>query len=339
MTTQYRDVGVDLDAADAIKTRIGAAVGTTRTALVRGAFGGFGGMFALPEGYRRPLLVMSTDGVGTKVLVAVAADRHQGIGEDLVNHSVNDILVHGARPIAFQDYLALGRLDAEVVTAVVDGIARGCREHAMSLTGGETAQLPDLYAPGCYDLAGTILGVVDEPDALHGDRVRAGDVVVGYEASGLHTNGYTLARRVVFDTLGLSPTDRFPEHDGTVADVLLAVHRSYYRAARPALGLVHALAHVTGGGIPGNLVRVLPPDCRATIESNAWPEPALFGVLRRAGEIEEQEMRRVFNLGLGFLAVVPAEAAERVRAAATRADVRTWVVGAIAHGDREVLFR
>lgn len=339
MTTQYRDVGVDIDAADAIKTRIGAAVGTTRTALVRGAFGGFGGMFALPEGYRRPLLVMSTDGVGTKVLVAVAADRHQGIGEDLVNHSVNDVLVHGARPIAFQDYLALGTLDGAVVTAIVDGIARGCREHVMSLTGGETAQLPDLYAPGHYDLAGTILGVVDEPDALHGDRVRAGDVVIGYEASGLHTNGYSLARRVVFDTLGLSPMDPFPEHDASVADVLLAVHRTYYRAVRPALGLVHALAHVTGGGIPGNLVRVLPPDCRATIELGAWPEPPLFGVLRRAGGIEEREMRRVFNLGLGFLAVAPAGAAETVRSAATRVEVRTWVVGTIGRGDREVVFR
>lgn len=339
MTTQYRDVGVDLDATDAIKTRIGAAVHTTRTAFARGAFGGFGGMVALPGGYRRPLLVMSTDGVGTKVLVAVAAERHGGIGEDLVNHSVNDILVHGARPVAFQDYLALGRLDGEVVTALVDGIARGCREHAMSLTGGETAQLPDLYAPGHYDLAGTILGVVDEPEVLHGDRVRPGDVVVGYAASGLHTNGYSLARRVVFDTLGLSPDDLFPEHDATVADVLLAVHRSYDRAVRPALGLVHALAHVTGGGIPGNLVRVLPPGCRAAIESSAWPEPPLFRVLRRAGGVGEPEMRRVFNLGLGFLAVAPANAVESIRAAATRANVSTWVVGAIEPGDREVFFR
>jgi len=339
MTTQYRDVGVDLDAAEAVKVRIGAAAQATQTTLARGAFGGFGGMLALPGGYRRPLLVMSTDGVGTKVLVAVAANRHDGIGEDLVNHSVNDILVHGAKPIGFQDYLALGRLDPATVVALVEGMAKGCRAHGMTLTGGETAQLPDLYAPGHYDVAGTIVGVVDEQDALSGDRVRAGDVVIGYEASGLHTNGYSLARRVLFDTLGLSPDDRFPETEASVAEVLLAVHRSYDRAVRPVLGQVHALAHVTGGGIPGNVVRVLPADCRAVVDPSAWPEPAWFGVLRRAGAVAEAEMRRVFNLGIGFVSVVPPNSTDVVRAAASRAGVATWVIGAIEPGAREVRFR
>jgi phosphoribosylformylglycinamidine cyclo-ligase len=217
-------------------------------------------------------------------------------------------------------------------------MARACREHGITLTGGETAQLPDVYAGGHYDVAGTILGIVDEHDVLHGDRVRPGDAIIGYEATGLHTNGYSLARRVVFDTLGLACGDQFPDHEATVADVLLAVHRSYDRAVRPALPHVHALAHVTGGGLPGNLIRVLPEGCRAVLQPDAWPEPRLFEVLRRVGKIDEAEMRRVFNLGLGFLAVVPTRSAEAVCRAARAAGTATWIVGAVEAGPREVAF-
>jgi phosphoribosylformylglycinamidine cyclo-ligase len=234
VTDRYAAAGVNLEAAEAAKRRIAALVRTARTPLALGEIGAFGGMVRVPAGYEHPVLVLSTDGVGTKVLVALRAGIHDTVGEDLVNHCVNDILVHGARPLAFLDYLATGQLDPEIAAAIVTGVTRGCRAHDMTLAGGETAQLPDLYQPGHYDLAGTIVGVVEERAALHGDRVRPGDVLIGYASNGLHTNGYTLARRIVFDTLGLDVHDQFPETDRTVAQVLLAVHTSYAAACRSA---------------------------------------------------------------------------------------------------------
>jgi phosphoribosylformylglycinamidine cyclo-ligase len=295
-------------------------------------------MVRVPPDVERPVLVLSTDGVGTKVLVAARAGVHDTVGEDLVNHCVNDVLVHGARPIAFLDYVAAGRLEPDVAAALVAGVARGCRAHAMTLAGGETAELPDLYQPGHYDLAGAIVGVVDERRALHGDRVAPGDVLVGYASSGLHTNGYTLARRIVFDTMGLDVGDPFPDTANTVGEVLLAVHRSYAAAVAPVLDRVHALAHVTGGGIPGNLVRVLPPTCEAVVDSGGWPWPILFRVLARAGDVGLAEMRRVFNLGVGLIAVVPPDAVDAVRGAAEAAAVPTWVVGEVRSGSRGVRF-
>ncbi|HEU5466743.1 MAG TPA: phosphoribosylformylglycinamidine cyclo-ligase, partial [Gemmatimonadales bacterium] len=247
MTDRYGAAGVRLDVAEDAKRRIGALVATTRTPLALGKIGAFGGMVRVPAGYQKPVLVLSTDGVGTKVLVAAQAGIHHTVGEDLVNHCVNDILVHGATPVAFLDYIAAGVLDAAVAAALVEGIARGCRSHHMTLAGGETAQLPDLYAAGHYDLAGTIVGVVDEDHALHGDHVAPGDVVVGYASNGLHTNGYTLARRIVFGEMGLGIDDPFPETSESVAQVLLAVHRSYAAAVMPVIARIHALAHITGG--------------------------------------------------------------------------------------------
>ncbi|MGH7607761.1 MAG: phosphoribosylformylglycinamidine cyclo-ligase, partial [Gemmatimonadales bacterium] len=291
--------------------------------------GAFGGMVRVPEGYRNPLLVMSTDGVGTKVLVAAAAGRHDTVGEDLVNHAVNDILVHGATPLAFLDYVAAGSLDPEMAAAIVAGVARGCRAHEMTLAGGETAQLPDLYQPGHYDLAGTIVGVVEEDAALHGDRVRHGELLVGYASTGLHTNGYTLARRIVFQSLRLGIDDPFPETDQTVGEVLLAVHRSYAASVRPLLGRVHALAHVTGGGIPGNLVRVLPAGCAAVVDAGSWPWPPLFRVLMRAGAVSRDEMRRVFNLGVGMIAVLARDDVDGAVHAAARVNVPAWIIGEI----------
>ncbi len=330
---RYRAAGVDLDAAERAKRRIASAVASTRTDLARGIVGGFGGMLRLPADVERPTLVMSTDGVGTKVLVAIRAGCHDTVGEDLVNHSVNDILVHGACPLAFLDYIASADASAETIATLVEGVARGCRAHDMSLVGGETAQLPDLYHPGHYDLAGTVVGVVAEDEALHGDRVGLDDVLIGYASSGLHTNGYTLARRIVFDMLGLDVDDMLPGLDKTVGDALLAVHRSYWRAIRPVLGDVHALAHITGGGIPGNLSRSLPKGCRAEIDVTSWPVPPLFRLLQDAGGVDEQEMFQVFNMGIGMIAAVPPDRAEAVRRVADEAGVDTWLVGRVVGGE------
>ena len=335
---RYAAAGVKLDVADEAKRRIAELVRGTRTPLARGHIGGFGGMVRVPDGYTKPVLVMSTDGVGSKVLVASAAGVHDTVGEDLVNHSVNDILVHGAMPLAFLDYIATGTLVPEVAAQIVTGVARGCRAHEMTLAGGETAQLPDLYAPGHYDLAGSIVGVVEEDQAIHGDRVVPGDLLIGYASTGLHTNGYTLARRVVFEWMKLGIDDPFPETGQTVAQVLLAIHRSYAAALRPVLGVVHALAHVTGGGIPGNLVRVLPSGTEAVVDAGSWPWPALFRVLMRAGQVGRDEMRRVFNLGIGMIAVAARDDVEAVVRAADRAQVQTWVIGEIRAGKGAVRF-
>lgn len=329
---RYRAAGVDLDALERAKARIADAVSSTRTELARGLVGAFGGMVRLPPGISHPVLVMSTDGVGTKVLVAIRAGRHDTVGEDLVNHCVNDILVHGARPIAFLDYIASADLPTSTLTALVEGVARGCRAHDMTLVGGETAQLPDLYRPGHYDLAGTIAGVVSEGDALHGDRVRVGDVLVGYASSGLHTNGYTLARRILFDALHLEVHTELPDLGGRVGDVLLAVHRSYWIAIGPVVSRMHALAHVTGGGIPGNLVRVLPKGCRAVVRTGSWPVPAPFAFLQDRGGVNQDEMYRVFNMGIGMIAIVAREDAEEVRRVASQAEVETWMIGEITAG-------
>ena len=333
---RYRAAGVDLGAAEAAKARIAALVRGTRTGASVGHVGAFGGLVRVPADVRAPVLVASTDGVGTKVLVAIRAGRHETVGEDLVNHCVNDILVHGARPLGFLDYFATGRLDAAVAEAVVSGVARGCRAHGMPLVGGETAEMPDVYRAGEYDLAGTILGVVAEAEALHGDAVAPGDVLVGYAANGFHTNGYSLLRRIVFGAMGLGPDDRFPETDASVADVLLAVHRSYQQAVWPVRTAVHALAHITGGGIPGNLVRVLPAAVDAVVRDGSWPEPVACRVVRRAGQVGAAEMRRVFNLGVGLIAVCPPETVAAARAAAAAAEVETWVIGAVVAGSGTV---
>jgi phosphoribosylformylglycinamidine cyclo-ligase len=286
-------------------------------------------MVRIPEGFKQPLLVMSTDGVGTKVLVAAAANMHTTVGEDLVNHSVNDILVHGATPLAFLDYIATGNLVAETAAQIVEGVARGCRAHDMTLAGGETAQLPDLYAPGHYDLAGSIVGVVEEDQAIHGDRVTPGDQLIGYASTGLHTNGYTLARKIVFEWMKLRIDDPFPETGRSVAEVLLAVHRSYAAALTPVLSRVHALAHITGGGIPGNLSRVLPAGTEALVKAGSWPWLALFRVLMRGGQVTRDEMRRVFNLGIGMIAVVARDDVEAAMRAAERAHVEAWLIGEV----------
>lgn len=338
MTRQYAEAGVDLEGAEAAKARIGRAVATTRTPFSVGRVGAFGGMVRIPDGMRRPTLVLSTDGVGTKVLVALEAGRFDTVGEDLVNHGVNDILVHGATPLAFMDYIAGAGLGVEQIAGLVEGIARGCRAHGMALAGGETAQMPGLYRPGTYDLAGTIVGVVEEEAAIHGDAIRPGDVLLGYASSGLHTNGYTLARRIVSERMGLGIADRFGELDRSVAEVLLDVHRSYFRSVTPVLPQLHGMAHITGGGIPGNLVRILPPGCEAVVDPASWDPPPLFTTLQRAGGISTGEMRDVFNLGVGLIAVLPPQSVAAAQAAAAADGVATWTMGEIRPGPPAVRF-
>ena len=336
--SQYAAAGVDLRVAEASKQRIGRLVAGTRTPLAVGAVGAFGGMVRVPAGMRQPVLVMSTDGVGTKVLVAREMGRLDTVGEDLVNHSVNDILVHGARPLAFQDYVAGAGLTVDEIADLVEGVARGCRAHEMVLAGGETAQMPGLYQHGHFDLAGTIVGVVEEEEALHGDRIVPGDVLLGYASTGCHTNGYTLARHILFDVLKLRVDQLVDELDTTVGEALLAVHRSYAAAVRPVLGLVHGIAHITGGGIPGNLVRVLPAGAEAVVRGGSWPVPALFRMLQRAGAVSDEEMRDVFNLGVGLIVALPPSAVDRAQAQAREVGVETWVIGAIHPGAPAVRF-
>jgi phosphoribosylformylglycinamidine cyclo-ligase len=336
--SEYAAAGVDLNAAEAAKARIGQLVAGTRTPLSVGQVGAFGGMVRIPPGMQKPTLVLSTDGVGTKVLVALEAGRYDTIGEDLVNHSVNDILVHGATPIAFMDYLAGTALNVEQIAGIVEGIARGCRAHRMALAGGETAQMPGLYRPGTYDLAGTIVGVVEEDRAIHGHDIVPGDVLLGYASTGLHTNGYTLARQIIFERLGLNLADTLGTTGTTVVQALLSVHRSYFRSIVPVLEHMHGLAHITGGGIAGNLVRILPQDCAATVDPESWELPPLFSTLQQAGQISTQEMREVFNLGVGLVAVLPLDAVDVARAAAAADGVTTWVMGEIQAGSRSVRF-
>ena len=315
-----------------LRDRILSALERTRTPLALGRSGAFGGMIRVPQDVPDPVLVMSTDGVGTKVLVAVRAGRHDTVGEDLVNHCVNDILVHGARPIAFLDYIALAAVDADTTAALVEGVARGCERHEMALVGGETAVMPELYAAGHYDLAGTIVGVVSEGRARHGTDVRVGDALIGYAANGLHTNGYTLARKIIFDELGLEAESQVPALGHTVADALLAVHRSYASAVLPVVEHCHGLAHITGGGIPGNLLRTMPEGCGAVIETNTWDRPAVFQWLQREGGVTTDEMFRVFNMGVGFIAITAPDAVGTIRAAASAGQIETFLMGEVVAG-------
>jgi len=334
----YRSAGVDIDASDDAKHRIKALVESTFTAGTRGSFGGFGGMFRMPEGMRAPLLVSSADGVGTKIKLAIDADIHDTIGHDLVNHCTNDILVQGATPLFFLDYVAFGALVPHVVESVVRGVAAGCRENGCALVGGETAEMPGVYTPPDYDLAGFIVGCVEESAVLGASRVRAGNVLIGLASNGLHTNGYSLARRIVSERMQLGPHDTFPGSVGTVADVLLRVHRSYLAALRPVLGTVHAMAHITGGGIPGNLNRALPPEVDAVVDAKSWTIPSEFLALEQAGKVAREEMLRAFNMGVGMIVIANASAADSVIAHAAAAGVPAWVLGETRRGTGTVIF-
>lgn len=330
----YRDSGVDLDAAERTKDRLKELVARTRDENTLSELGSFGGLYQVPPEMDRPVLVSSADGVGTKLKVAFRAGRHDTVGQCLVNHCVNDILVQGARPLFFLDYLASGEMDEEVVAQVVAGMAVACGENQCVLLGGETAQMPDFYAAGEYDLAGFIVGAVERDAVLDGSAVREGDVLVGLGSSGLHTNGYTLARTLVFDVMDLDVHDELPGTGRSVAEELLAVHRSYLPVLSGLLrheGL-HGLAHVTGGGIPGNLPRVLPEGLGAVVRRGSWDVPAVFRTLQDAGSVETGEMDRVFNMGVGMIAVVDPDAAGAVEDAAADHGIPSWRIGSVESG-------
>jgi len=343
----YRSSGVDIDAGNEVVRRIKRLAKSTHTPAVLSDIGSFGGLFRAPEGMQEPVLVASADGVGTKLKVAFLTGKHDTIGQDLVNHCVNDILVQGAEPLFFLDYLATGRLSPDVAASIVEGIAIACRENGCALLGGETAEMPGFYQDGEYDLAGFIVGAVDKARIINGSRLTPGDALIGIPSSGLHTNGYSLARRIVFEHLALTASDVVPElqTDGqrvTVGDALLTPHRSYLPIIRPLLGTntIKGMAHITGGGITDNLPRILPEGTSARIDRQAWEVPALFQWLVEAGHVPLEDAYRTFNMGIGLIVACAAADLERVLAslqAAGEHDAR--VIGEIQRGDGTVVYR
>jgi len=336
----YRDAGVDRDAANRAKSRVLQMVRSTTTAGVVPNPGGFGGLFRVPMDLHDPLLVSSADGVGTKLKVAMMANRHHTVGHDLVNHCVNDILVEGARPLFFLDYIGMGRLEPGVVEHIVEGIVAGCKENGCALLGGETAEMPDFYDPGEYDLAGFIVGAVDADARIGADRVQEGDVLLGLAANGFHTNGYSLVRKILFDRAGLKVNDIFPGKPHTVADELLRVHRSYLHALIPLLGErqsdIHALAHITGGGILENLDRVIPQGLQAVVDTSTWAVPSEFSTIAELSGLGPNELFRTFNMGIGMIVVVAAESAQRVGASLQDAGETVYTIGKVERGEEPV---
>ena len=303
----YKDAGVDIDAQDEALDRIKQMVKGTRTAGVLSELGSFGGLFA-PDlaGLASPVLVSSADGVGTKLKLAFETGIHNTVGRDLVNHCINDILVQGAQPLFFMDYVATGRLEPSVLASVVEGVATGCRESGVALLGGETAEMPGFYADGEYDVAGFIVGIVDRQKLIDGSGIRAGQVLVGLPSAGLHTNGFSLARKIFFDVCGHGVGDRIEELGATVGEALLSEHRCYAgQLARPiADGYIAGLAHITGGGLTDNLPRILPDGLAVAIARDSWPVPPIFHWMQREGGVDGLEMYRTFNMGIGMVAVV-----------------------------------
>jgi phosphoribosylformylglycinamidine cyclo-ligase len=337
----YRDSGVDIDAGNETVRRIRSIAKATFTPGVLSDIGSFGGLFQIDhERYREPVLVSSADGVGTKLKVAFMTGRHDTVGADLVNHCVNDILVQGAEPLFFLDYLATGRLSPEVAEQVVTGVARGCRENGCALLGGETAEMPGFYADGEYDIAGFIVGLVEKSAVIDGRGIVPGDALIGLPSAGLHTNGYSLARRVLFGAAGFHADTVVPELGMTVADALLAPHRSYLKAIRPLLaqGLVKGMAHITGGGITENLPRVLPEGCAGAIQTASWRVPPLFTLLQQRGSISTDEMFRAFNMGIGLVAVAARTAVDVVIELLERAGERPVALGSVIPGDRDISY-
>ena len=324
----YRQSGVDIDAGNEAVRRIKSLARATYTPGVVSGVGSFGGLFALDPSIEAPVLVASADGVGTKLKVAFMSGVHDTIGEDLVNHCVNDILVQGARPLFFLDYLATGRLSPEVAEQIVKGMARACRANGCALLGGETAEMPGFYSPGEYDVAGFIVGVVPRAKIIDGSRVAAGDVLIALPSTGLHTNGYSLARRIAFDVLKLDVNSRVDELSGTVGEALLRPHRSYLPEIGPLLdtGWIKGMAHITGGGITENLPRTLPEGRSFSIDRKSWTIPPLFTWLQRAGQMDDAEMFRAFNMGVGLIVVT---APEHATALLARLGPDAWRLGQV----------
>jgi len=327
----YSAAGVDIKAADEVKARIKGLARTTFGPEVLSEIGSFGGLFAVPAGLRQPVLVASADGVGTKLKVAVLAEKHDTVGADLVNHCVDDILVQGARPLFFLDYLAMGSLNPLIVADVVSGLARACREAGCALLGGEMAEMPDMYAAGEYDLAGTIIGIVEKDAILPRPDIKPGDEVLGLASNGLHTNGFSLVRRLCLDALKMRPGDFVPEFGSTLGEELLRTHRNYGPLVHPLLpdGLVKAMVHLTGGGYRGNIPRVLPDGLGVRIDPRGWPAQPVFTFLAERGGIARDEMFRTFNMGLGLLLIAAPEQAWEIRSRLEKTGEQVYTAGIV----------
>lgn len=338
----YKDAGVNIDAANEALTSAKEAIKRTFNDNVLQDIGSFGAMYLLDtKDMEAPVLVSSVDGVGTKLKIAFMTGRHDTVGVDLVSHCVNDILVQGARPLFFLDYLATGKLEPAVVADVLRGVATGCRYAGCALIGGETAEMPGMYTEGEYDLAGTIVGVVDRKRIVDGTRIVPGDAVIGLPSSGLHTNGYSLARRIVFEVAGLTVNDPIPGLDRTVGDALLEPHVSYAKLMQIVMKLVDVkgMAHVTGGGITDNLPRALPDGCGVEIDLGSWGVPPLFRFLQETGGVADLEMLRTFNMGVGLLFIVPAQEADKAVQGVELAGQKAMVVGRVVAGERKVNYK
>ncbi len=340
---RYQDAGVNIDAANEAVARIRQLARTTFNTRVLSDIGSFGGMFdGSFAGIREPVLVASCDGVGTKLKVAIAANIHNTIGYDLVAHSINDILVQGARPLFFLDYIAAGKLDPEVIAQIVEGLTRGCREGGCALLGGETAEMPGLYSPDDYDIAGFIVGVVDRSRIIDGSRIAPGDVVLALPSFGLHTNGYSLARKLLFEVSGHSVETHIPELGSTIGEELLKPHKNYLPALERLIerdGVIKGLAHITGGGLVDNIPRILPEGVDVVIRGGSWPILPIFDLLENIGDVPPDDMLRTFNLGIGMVVIVAKENMEMVSHDFINAEEQYYVIGEVQEGSRKVRFR
>ena len=326
----YKDAGVDIKKGNAVIQQIKASIHETFNVNVLSELGGFGGLFQFPHSaYRDPVLVASTDGVGTKLKLAFMLDKHDTVGEDLVNHCVNDIAVTGAKPLFFLDYFASGMLDSHVFTEVIAGFVRGCKNNHCALIGGETAEMPDMYQPGEYDLSGTIVGVVERDNVIIGSRISAGDILIGIQSNGLHTNGYSLARKVLLTLFDVN--DYIPELKATLGEELLRVHRSYLPLIAKALDAmtVHGISHITGGGIEGNTGRLLTGNLQLSIDWGSWDVLPVFNLIQKTGNVPEEDMRQTFNLGIGLIFIVPPAHAEQLLQLAAANGYQGYRIGLI----------
>ena len=337
----YASAGVDIDAANRATEKIKELARATFNARTLSEIGSFGGMFdgAFPE-MRQPVMVASADGVGTKLKVAFATGIHNTVGRDLVNHCVNDILVQGARPLFFLDYVAIGKLAPNTITSIVEGITIGCRENGCVLLGGETAEMPGFYAEGEYDIAGFIVGVVDREKIIDGHTIEAGDILLGLPSVGLHTNGYSLARKLFFDDAGYSPDEFVEELGETIGAALLRSHVSYLKVLEGLLdsSVIKGLAHITGGGLLENIPRILPEETAVEIERGSWPVLPIFQLMQRLGNIDEPEMYRTFNMGIGMVLVVPAKKFKKAQTLLEKAGEKSYTIGRIVRGENKVLY-
>lgn len=337
----YRDAGVNIDAGNKFVEKIKSSVASTNRPGVMGSLGGFGGLFELPENYKQPVLVSGTDGVGTKLKLAIELNKHDTIGIDLVAMCVNDILVLGAEPLYFLDYYATGELNTEIAASVVEGIAEGCRQSNAALIGGETAEMPGMYSKGDYDLAGFCVGVVEKQKIIDGSKVKAGDVMVAIASSGPHSNGYSLVRKII-EVSGADIKANFGDNSQSLGDALLAPTRIYVKAIHQLLDNfdIHAMAHITGGGLLENIPRVLPENAQAVVDTGSWQLPEVFQWLQDNGNVEINEMYRTFNCGVGMVLMVSADEAEGIISALNKNGENAWPLGTVESGDKDqVIFK